>query len=278
LPGPSARASYGAVIAVVATIVAVIAVGLLATRGARPAAIHLSTLPIDAEVQVDGKRVRPERSPFVIGDLEPEVLHEIKVGRAGYQGWSTTLTLQPGQVLKLPRVELAPDMQPSAAIAEQGAQQGEQEDAQQDGESPEPGDQASAEGEEAAGEQEDEDTQGEDEADEDDESPSKPRASRGSRSKPSSKKKASSPPRKKPSPEPAAAPSGGGMGTLRLNSRPWSQVVVDGRAVGNTPQTSLSLSAGTHTITLVNPQFGLRKTIKVRITAGKTLTKIVDLQ
>ena len=68
------------------------------------------------------------------------------------------------------------------------------------------------------------------------------------------------------------------MGVLRINSRPWSQVSIDGRPVGNTPQTTLQLRAGLHTVRLVNPDFGLKKSIKLRIAAGETLTKVVDLQ
>jgi serine/threonine-protein kinase len=78
-------------------------------------------------------------------------------------------------------------------------------------------------------------------------------------------------------PEPARSPVGS-TGTLRLNSRPWSQVSVDGHRIGNTPQMNLQLAAGTHTIKLVNPEFGLQKAFKISIKPGKTLTKIVDLQ
>jgi serine/threonine-protein kinase len=65
---------------------------------------------------------------------------------------------------------------------------------------------------------------------------------------------------------------------LRLNSRPWSQVFVDGKMIGNTPQMNIQLSAGEHRITLVNPEFGIRKNITVNIKAGDTQTQIVALQ
>jgi serine/threonine protein kinase len=89
--------------------------------------------------------------------------------------------------------------------------------------------------------------------------------------------------------EPAMAPrpraaqaggggGGGGSGTLRVNSRPWSQVFVDGKMIGNTPQQNLKLSAGDHRITLVNPEFRLRKNLTVTIKAGETTTEIVTLQ
>jgi eukaryotic-like serine/threonine-protein kinase len=77
---------------------------------------------------------------------------------------------------------------------------------------------------------------------------------------------------------PAPAPSGGGgTGTLRVNTRPWSKVFVDGRLIGNTPQMNISLSAGRHTITLVNDDFGIRKTVKVDIRAGEVETQVLTL-
>lgn len=80
--------------------------------------------------------------------------------------------------------------------------------------------------------------------------------------------------------EPVTPPTmteAGGSGTLRINSRPWSQVFVDGRLIGNTPQMNISLSAGRHQVTLVNPDFNVRHTISVNIVAGETVTRIEDL-
>lgn len=67
------------------------------------------------------------------------------------------------------------------------------------------------------------------------------------------------------------------MGTLRINTRPWSNVFVDGSLVGNTPQMAIKLSSGRHTITLINDDFGIRKTIKVSIKAGETVTRVLNL-
>ena len=64
---------------------------------------------------------------------------------------------------------------------------------------------------------------------------------------------------------------------LRINSRPWSKVFVDGRPMGNTPQMSLLLPTGKHRVKLVNPDFGLSKTIVVEIKRGEAVTKIVNL-
>lgn len=78
-------------------------------------------------------------------------------------------------------------------------------------------------------------------------------------------------------PEPVAS-SGGGTGTLRINSRPWSQVVIDGRPIGSTPQMNVPLSEGTHKVTLINPEFDIKKTLTVKIKAGQIETQIVALQ
>ena len=64
---------------------------------------------------------------------------------------------------------------------------------------------------------------------------------------------------------------------LRVNSRPWAQVHVDGRLVGNTPQMALRLSPGKHTVLLVNPELGMRKTFTVQIKRGSVTTKIIEL-
>ncbi len=76
---------------------------------------------------------------------------------------------------------------------------------------------------------------------------------------------------------PAAAPAAGGTGTLRINTRPWSQVYVDGALIGNTPQMNIPLRAGTHRVTLVNSEFNIRETITVNIAAGATETKVLTL-
>jgi serine/threonine-protein kinase len=66
----------------------------------------------------------------------------------------------------------------------------------------------------------------------------------------------------------------GGEGTLRVNTRPWSQVFVDGRLIGNTPQMNIPLPAGRHTVRLVNPDFNIQETVPVTIRSGQTETLI----
>jgi hypothetical protein len=74
-------------------------------------------------------------------------------------------------------------------------------------------------------------------------------------------------------------PAGGGEGYLRLGSKPWTNIAVDGKDTGlHTPQTRLKLNAGSHRITLSNPQFGVKETFNVDIAAGATETVIKDLR
>ena len=65
---------------------------------------------------------------------------------------------------------------------------------------------------------------------------------------------------------------------MRLNSRPWAEVTIDGKHIGPTPLLNVALRAGSHTVQLENPQFGLKKTVKIQIEAGETKTQVIDLQ
>ncbi|HUS63343.1 MAG TPA: PEGA domain-containing protein [Kofleriaceae bacterium] len=60
-------------------------------------------------------------------------------------------------------------------------------------------------------------------------------------------------------------------GTLRIRSTPTCDIVVDGHKTGlRTPQRSLELEPGKHSITLVNKKQKIRSTFSVRIKDGKT--------
>ena len=89
------------------------------------------------------------------------------------------------------------------------------------------------------------------------------------------------PPADKP-PDKSSAPAssgGGGEGWLRLGSKPWTNIIVDGKETGlHTPQTHLKLGAGSHRITLTNPQFNIKETFSVEIKSGETETVIKDLR
>ena len=73
---------------------------------------------------------------------------------------------------------------------------------------------------------------------------------------------------------PKAAPSGAGI--LMISSKPPCEIVVDGKSTHlQTPQRSIPLSPGTHTIVLVNAQQRIHKTVAVDIVAKKP-TKVIQ--
>ena len=47
--------------------------------------------------------------------------------------------------------------------------------------------------------------------------------------------------------------------------------------MGTTPQMGIKLSSGRHTVKLVNPDFGISKTITVNVRAGETVTRVLTL-
>jgi eukaryotic-like serine/threonine-protein kinase len=86
-----------------------------------------------------------------------------------------------------------------------------------------------------------------------------------------------------PAPAPApsvsapAAPEATGNGTLRISTRPWTNVSIGGRSIGSTPQMNISLPPGRHTVRLTNPEFGIDENVVVTIEPGQTVTKILTL-
>ena len=82
-------------------------------------------------------------------------------------------------------------------------------------------------------------------------------------------------PTPKPTPavkEPPAVASG--KGTLNINSIPVSNVILDGKPLGQTPKVGVSVSPGPHTVIFVHPDMG-RKAKSVTVEAGKTATAVV---
>ena len=76
-------------------------------------------------------------------------------------------------------------------------------------------------------------------------------------------------PDKPDKPEPAA-----GGGTLNINSIPVSNVILDGRPLGTTPKTGISVPAGNHTVVFVHAEHG-RKVRSVNVPAGGSATAAV---
>lgn len=66
--------------------------------------------------------------------------------------------------------------------------------------------------------------------------------------------------------------------TAQVDSRPWSQVFIDGRSVGNTPQLGLRLPAGRYTVRLANSELGMSKTLIVNVAAGEFVSRVETLE
>lgn len=86
-------------------------------------------------------------------------------------------------------------------------------------------------------------------------------------------------PAPRPAPAPAAAapapkPAATGTGKLNINSIPVSNVILDGRPLGTTPQIGVSVPAGAHTVVFVHPQHG-RKVRSVTVSDGGVATAAV---
>jgi hypothetical protein len=237
------------------------------------ATIRLATDPRDAVVRVDGQRVGSSASPFVLSNLDATEEHTVSVDKPGYSGWSTTLKLRPDQVLDLPVIKLesenpppraagpapltAASLPPAALVPSPAAPAPPASVPDSAPPHEQPRSRAAAQSGARSSVASDRSARA---------APSEPRDKRAA--KPAAGKRAAAEP---------AVPSGG-TGTLRVNTRPWSRVVVDGRSIGNTPQMSIQLRAGRHTLKLVNPEFGIDKNLTVEIKAGEITTRVLTLQ
>jgi serine/threonine-protein kinase len=67
------------------------------------------------------------------------------------------------------------------------------------------------------------------------------------------------------------------FGFLTLDTTPWSQVTADGTPLGQTPIVRAKLSAGPHTLVLVNSERGLSTTYQITIEPGKTSVRRLGL-
>ena len=80
------------------------------------------------------------------------------------------------------------------------------------------------------------------------------------------------------SPRVIARPKKSRPGYLRLDTAPWSEVYLGKHKLGITPLLGAKLSAGTHRLTLKNPQLNITKSINVTIRPGKTTSVFRELQ
>jgi len=78
------------------------------------------------------------------------------------------------------------------------------------------------------------------------------------------------PPRQPREPAPHESATAGGEGTLNMNSIPAASVVLDGKPIGSTPLTGITVSAGAHTVLFVNVDQNFKKQVSVTVAAGET--------
>jgi len=77
-----------------------------------------------------------------------------------------------------------------------------------------------------------------------------------------------------PPPPPPSEPDG----FLTLDTYPWTKVSEGSKTIGTTPIVHVSLSAGSHTLTLENPDQGIKQQTTVTIKSGETVTKRLGLK
>lgn len=77
---------------------------------------------------------------------------------------------------------------------------------------------------------------------------------------------------------PPSVTAGTAVGTLTFDSRPWCEVTIDGRAVGQTPLVGFSLPTGRHQIVCRNPDLSLEKRVTVQIEANQLTRQRVVLE
>ena len=97
---------------------------------------------------------------------------------------------------------------------------------------------------------------------------------------------ASAPPLARPAPAPLPPrppkptrprPRTRASGYLTVNSMPWSRVRLNGRIIGNTPVVKQRIPAGSHRLELLSAKGKLRRSLRIKVPAGRTRTYSFDL-
>jgi serine/threonine-protein kinase len=86
---------------------------------------------------------------------------------------------------------------------------------------------------------------------------------------------AEAPPAIAAAPQTPAAPGKLAPGYLNLDSEPWANVSLNGKALGTTPLMHVALPPGKHVLTLSNPELGLSTSYAVEIQSGVVLSRLV---
>lgn len=80
-----------------------------------------------------------------------------------------------------------------------------------------------------------------------------------------------------PEPPPPVAPQPA-LGRLSLETTPWAIVFLGTRRLGITPLDEVELPAGSHTLTLRNPERGIETTYRVTVAAGAVTSRRIALE
>jgi hypothetical protein len=238
----------------------------------------LESVPAGASVLVDNQKL-PQTTPVRLTDLQPGP-HVVRAELSGYERWETQIEAVTGQVLELPPAQLEVKAPRKLTWSERRAARLEAQRIARE-QSTASIAQASAAGNNG--------TPAEADWEPAHEPVRKPWSrSRRARSSPSAAETGTpladeaaasddpADPESLQAVEPAASSGSAEQGALSINSRPWSQVTIDGKLIGNTPQIGVQLSAGRHKVKLVNPELDMTRGFSIDIEAGKTTTKTVE--
>jgi hypothetical protein len=235
----------------------------------------VSSEPAQASVFIDD-REQSSKTPLRLADLSPGE-HRVRVELSGFASWESTLNAEKGVVLPLTAVRLRalPSAEPlpevTARMSRRGAlnpeRERERERAPIESMSAEKAAPVKAEPVAAPAVPEPEP---ESPAEKIDTPPANPYKI-GAQAKAADDEETPA-----ASPQPAA-PGDAKTGKLRVNSRPWSQVFIDGKSYGATPRLNIELPVGAHTLRLVNDEFKIEKVEQLEIVAGETRSVIINL-
>jgi hypothetical protein len=269
-------------------IAAIIAAILALSAEPRPGVIHLSTIPKDALVKLDNQPVAGSSSPFIILDVKPNIRHSLEVSKDGYESKYVDVKVEPDEILQLRELILRPvesgftlDSSPSDAKVFVDGKELAQRTPVRVTALTEGAHQVRVEHEGYAPAE------------------SKIHVNIGAML---TLPNASLVPKKNVGTETKVLPKGTGspktanattanapytpvrrqvvllaQGTLQINTRPWSQVFVDNKLIGNTPQLNIKLEPGPHDVKLVNAEFHIQYSFTVDIPPGETVFKSIDL-
>ena len=74
------------------------------------------------------------------------------------------------------------------------------------------------------------------------------------------------------------AAAAAGPGQITIDARPWCNVTIDGRSLGQTPIVNHSIASGRHTVVCTNPELDASRTVSVEVRPGETTRTRISLE